>query len=71
MMNRTSSQDQKKAPLDVLEVRSLLVRRGTTLNAWAGDRGFSGKYAHLAVHGKRSGAKARRIVEALKVELGV
>lgn len=49
----------------------MLVRRGTTLNAWAIGSGFSGKYAHLAVHGKRSGKKARRIVEALKHELGV
>ena len=59
------------SPLDVLEVRSLLVLRGTTLNAWAISRGWCGQYAHLAVHGKRRGPKARMIVEALKAELGV
>lgn len=57
--------------LNVLEVRSMFVRRGTTLNAWAKSRGFCGMYAHLSVRGLRRGPVARRIVIAVKQELGV
>jgi hypothetical protein len=59
------------APVDPLEIRSILIRRGTSLNAWAKSRGWCGMYAHLAVRGLRNGPKARLIVETLKDELGV
>lgn len=72
MIKRLSDEDKKnEAPIDVLLARSMLMRRGDTLNGWAIKRGWCGMYAHLAVRGLRRGPKARSIVEALRKELGI
>lgn len=72
-MNRPPVEAKKRGPaFDALQVRSIFVSRGTTFNAWAIRKGFSGKYAHLVLHGKRTGGeKTLLIVDALKKELGL
>ncbi len=72
-MNDSSVGAKQKtpAPINLLTVRSMLVLRGDSLNAWAIRNKWSGKYAHLAVRGLRKGPKALLIVETLKAELGV
>jgi hypothetical protein len=67
----TAHAEQKESIVDPLLVRSLLVRRGDSLNAWAIRHGWCRKYARMAVYGIRSGPKAQRIVAALRSELEV
>lgn len=55
----------------VLEVRIELMRRGTSVAVWADSRGFNRVHTHLAIWGKRRGPMARRIIAALKSDLGI
>lgn len=71
MINHSSNRGKKKdAPLDIRLVRSVLIRRGDTLNEWARRKGY-GPYAYLVVYGLRKGPKAERILEELRRDLGI
>jgi len=72
MIRHESARAQEEtAPLDIREVRAELILRGLSLSAWARGYGKASQYVQLAVRGKRRGPIARRIVAALKAELGL
>jgi hypothetical protein len=48
-----------------------LAFRHLTIRAWASARGYRDAYVHLAMRGQRRGPVARRIVAALRADLGV
>lgn len=61
----------RQSALDVRAVRAALILRGTSLHAWASTVGKRPQYVQLAVRGQRRGPIARRIVAALKRDLGM
>ena len=50
-------------------IRSKLVRRGTSLRAWARANGHSPFTVYAAVNGLRAGKKSKQILEQLNRDL--
>ena len=58
--------------LDVREVRVALIRRGSSLRAWARSRGHvNSGFVHLVIAGRRHGPTATRLLTELREDTGL